>query len=275
MGKLDQDHEILGRQAALRATAALTLYMHRRKGRECLGVGIMRTCITGASPSRCKRERPVSLWLATACFWPSALSMMRPDCMTFHWAQDAPAGRTAGVNTSPGAILNTGICDLQTVTVKISVTEMNHCSLLSQSASINTPSQVITSASEHASRHWPFSPPCQANSPNHTVLSLGRWAFVWYQWFGTMANVNMRFTSTVITVTPNECNVDSASRVYGKGKHATLKEDGNVGSIVPESAGAEADFQGAGVAIVTWFAGEGSRKMQGTLVMMDNIWGPL
>lgn len=34
------------------------------------------------------------------------------------------------------------------------------------------------------------------------------------QWFGTKANVNMCFTSTVITVTPNESKMDSASRVY-------------------------------------------------------------
>lgn len=85
----------------------------------------------------------------------------------------------------------------------------------------------------------------------------------------------MSFIGTVITVTPNESEMESASRLYKKGEHAALGEGCNEGSIVSEPADAETYSQGVGVAAVTWFAGRSQRKMHITLVLMDNIWGPL
>lgn len=85
----------------------------------------------------------------------------------------------------------------------------------------------------------------------------------------------MCFVSIVITVTPNESEMESASRISNKGEHVALGEGCDVGSIESVPADAETYSQGVGVAAVTWFAGRSQRKMHITLVLMDNIWGPL
>lgn len=91
----------------------------RRIGCARLGVGLMRTWTTRAPSLHCEESR-----LATACLWPRTFSTVQPDCIIFQQAEHAPDGRTAGFNTAAGAILKTGLCDLQAVAIKVFVTEI-------------------------------------------------------------------------------------------------------------------------------------------------------
>lgn len=127
--KVEQDHEILARQAAVRATVALKMGIARPQGLRMLGSGTHEDLHHMSVVSTLRRERAVSLRLATACAWPRAVSTTlecgRTGFRSF--SQRMPqmvALQGSTLPHMPSMDLNAWLCDLQAVAVKVFVTEM-------------------------------------------------------------------------------------------------------------------------------------------------------